>query len=91
MTTNRRTPDRKSDAHLVRWHVGSKITVHVAGFSTDGWLAMIVITIILASRLVRRIACLVWFVLALVVPPITRMVLRYAAGIYLAFRAFYLP
>jgi hypothetical protein len=84
MTTNRRTP-----AHLVRWHVGNKITVHVGGFSTDGWLALVIITIILAGRLVRCIVRAAWVILALAVPPVTRFVLRYVAGLYLWFRAFY--
>ena len=88
MTTNRKAPATKS-GHLVRWHVGNKITVHVGGFSTDGLLALVIISIILASRLVRRITCLFWAILVLIVPPLTRLVLRYAAGIYLAFRAFY--
>lgn len=88
MTTNRKAP-AKTSGHLVRWHVGNKITVHVGSFSTDGWLAVILIIIILAGRLARRIACLVWFALMLVIPPLTRLALRYAAGLYLGFRAFY--
>ena len=88
MTTNRKAP-AKSSGQLVRWHVGNTITVHVGGFSTDGWLALVIITIILASRLVRRVTCLIWLVLALVVPPVTRITLHYAAGLYLGFRAFY--
>lgn len=87
MTMSRRTQSRKTD--LVRWHVGRDIRVHVGNFSTDGWLAMVIITIILASRLVRGVVRLVWFVLALVVPPVVRLVLRYAAGLWLAFQAFY--
>jgi hypothetical protein len=79
------TTKRETTGQLVRWHVGRKITLHIGGFSTDGWLAMIIITIILASRFVR---C-TWRLVAWLAPLVSRLVLRYAAGLYLGFRAFY--
>ena len=96
MTTNRKPSIQ------VKIHHGKIVPIVKAGhwLHVEGFTALVIIAIITVARIVKIIGCLVWSAGCLIVPPIarlvpryaprlTRLVLRYAAGIYLAFQAFY--
>ena len=85
MTTNRKP------AIQVKIHHGKIVPIVKAGhwLHVEGFTALLIIAIITVARIVKIIGCLVWSAGCLIIPPLTRLVLRQAAGLYLAFRAFY--
>jgi uncharacterized membrane protein len=85
MTTNRKPKVQ------ITIHHGKIVPTVKAGhwLHAEGFTALLIIAIISIVKLVKIITCLIWNALALVTPPLTRFVLRQAAGLYLGFRAFY--